>query len=68
MTTCDRCHRPTTSVIMSMFIQDELCPSCKEQEEQHPDYQRAREAEEAACRAGNYNFAGIGWPPPPVKP
>lgn len=35
--------------------------ACKEEETKHPRYQEARKADEAAIRAGNYNFPGIGW-------
>ena len=35
---------------------------CQGKEKQHPDYERAREAELAAIRKGNWNFEGIGKP------
>lgn len=59
---CDRCAGPCVGSIMSMFNTDTLCRPCKEKERKHPDYERAREAEAAAVRAGNYNFRGIGKP------
>ncbi|NLK84248.1 MAG: hypothetical protein GX280_09275 [Lentisphaerae bacterium] len=39
-----------------------LCFDCLEEERQHPDYQKAVDAELAALRSGNRNFAGLGWP------
>jgi len=47
---------------MSMFNEDILCMECKEKEKQHPDYNKAVDAEAAQVRAGNYNFKGIGKP------
>ena len=60
---CDRCGKETTVHILSMFNLDELCLDCKEQERQHPDYQKAVAADEEAIRAGDLNFKGIGWTP-----
>jgi hypothetical protein len=34
---------------------------CKEEERQHPDYERAREAEINELRKGNYRIGGIGF-------
>jgi hypothetical protein len=47
---------------MSRFNTQALCMDCLEEERQHPDYQKAMDAELAALRAGNRNFEGIGWP------
>jgi hypothetical protein len=60
---CDRCGRASDIHILSMFNLDELCPECKDAEKRHPDYALAVAADEAAIRAGNFNFAGIGWTP-----
>ena len=46
---------------MSRFNMDCLCLECAEAEKQHPDYQKAVEAEIAAIRNGNLNFEGIGY-------
>ena len=35
--TCDRCGKPLTARIMSMFNTDVLCLECKEKERMHPD-------------------------------
>ncbi len=57
---CDRCRKPTDATIMSMFNTDILCFDCKDAEEQDPRYEAARQAEEEACRRGDFNFPGIG--------
>lgn len=59
---CDRCNTPTTSYKMSFFNTDMICKECETKEKNHPDYQKARETEEAEVRKGNYNFPGIGLP------
>ena len=46
----------TTRQCHDRFNTDTLCMKCAEEERQHPDY------ELAAVRAGNRNFAGLGWP------
>ena len=51
-----------TVSICSMFNADQICMDCKDEEEAHPDYEKARAAESAACLAKNYNFRGIGLP------
>ena len=60
--TCDRCGRELTIRTMSRFNEDVLCPDCEREERQHPDYQKAADAELAAVRRGDMNFPGIGWP------
>ena len=45
---------------MSFFNTDMICKECEIKERNHPDYQRAREVEEAEVRKGNNNFTGIG--------
>jgi hypothetical protein len=47
---------------MSWFDQDLICVACIEEEEAHPDFEKAKAAENAAVAAGNLNFEGIGWP------
>jgi hypothetical protein len=51
---------------MSYFTTEDVCGDCHDEERGAPNYQRARDAEEAACRAGNYNFPGIGLAPEDV--
>ena len=58
--TCDRCGAELKVRTMSMFNEDVICLECKEKETQHPDYEKARDAEMAEVRKGNYNFKGIG--------
>ena len=47
---------------MSSFNTDVLCQKCIEEERNHPDYEKAAEAEIAAVKRGDTNFLGIGWP------
>jgi len=63
MTTCPRCGAELRIHIMSVFNTDDLCPDCHDDEQGAPNYARAKAAEEAAVRAGNYNFPGIGLAP-----
>jgi len=60
--TCDRCFKSPTAVIMSMFNEDWVCFDCLEKEREHPDYKKAQEAELNEIRKGNLNFPGIGKP------
>lgn len=57
---CDRCGAETRMHTMSMFNRDEICMPCKDDERLTPGYARAERAESLACRAGNYNFGGVG--------
>lgn len=59
---CARCGKSSNVSIVSMFDVSEICLDCKSEEEKHPKYSEARAAEEAACRRGDFNFRGIGWP------
>ena len=60
---CDRCGGSLErGRIMSRFDTSCLCLDCEREERQHPDYQKAADAELAAVRRGNMNFPGIGWP------
>jgi hypothetical protein len=45
---------------MSMFNEDLICMACKAKEKHKPRYREAVEADNAAIKAGNYNFKGIG--------
>jgi len=58
---CERCGRETVATIMSMYNTQMICMDCKGEERQRPDYERARKAEEEACRRGDFNFPGVGW-------
>lgn len=62
-TSCDRCGGPLQVSTMSTFNTQRICMGCKRNEEAHPDYEKARKAEQEAVRSGNYNFPGIGLPP-----
>ena len=60
---CDRCGGSLEhGRIMSRFDTSCLCLECEREEHQHPDYQKAADAELAAVRRGDMNFPGIGWP------
>jgi hypothetical protein len=45
-----------------MFNTDVICMDCKDKEKEHPDYDKAHEAEVDQIRSGNYSFQGIGKP------
>lgn len=62
MPNCERCGKEGLATIMSIFNTDLICLECKEKEKQHPKYEEARAAEEAAVKRGDYNFPGIGKP------
>ena len=50
---CDRCDKSLTDGFsMSRFNTDALCFDCLEEERQHPDYQKAVNAELAALKRG----------------
>ncbi len=57
---CERCGKQTTTTVMSMFNEETICTGCKEAEQKRPDYREAVAADEAAIRAGDFNFKGIG--------
>lgn len=61
---CERCGVSLSGKVagVSYFNTDFCCPDCLEKEQQHPDYQKAKEAELEAVRRGDYNFEGIGKP------
>ena len=59
---CERCGDKPFSHTMSRFNTQLICGPCEKKEREHPDYQRAADAELAAVKRGNYNFPGIGKP------
>lgn len=59
---CDRCGGEANAHTMSTFNTDDICMACKAEEEQHVDYELAREYEEAAVKRGDFNYPGVGWP------
>lgn len=62
MTHCDRCRKPTRITTTSWFNTDTICPSCSDEEREHPDYDYARQVENEAVMRRDYNFPGVGWP------
>jgi len=59
---CHRCKKETNVHTMSRFNTQLICDDCEIEETKHPDYEYARKVEFDACRAGNLNFSGVGWP------
>lgn len=59
---CGRCGGETHAIVCSFFNTDMICVACADAEKAHPRYAEAVEREVAACRRGDYNFAGIGLP------
>lgn len=59
---CDRCGKPVNALRMSMFCTEMCCQACLSKEKKHPDYEKARQAEQEEIKKGNYNFEGIGRP------
>lgn len=62
---CARCGSDLrrTSSTMSKFNTDIICAQCADEEENAPGFAAACAAEEAQCRAGNYNYKGVGLSP-----
>ena len=52
---CERCYEETYATIMSRLNQQTLCMECAKKEEEHPNYEKAREEERKAVLEGNYN-------------
>lgn len=59
---CARCRTEVAVYMVSFFNLDSLCTDCQDEERRHPDYAFAAQAESAQVLAGNFNYAGIGWP------
>ena len=64
---CDRCGKESLASTGSWFSMEQICLDCSKKEEEHPDYERARAAENAAVAQGDFNFPGIGWTPAPKE-
>ena len=60
---CMRCGAKVDCMTMSYFNLEMICTKCEDAEKAHPAFERARNTETAECKAGNYNFEGIGLPP-----
>jgi len=59
---CQRCKRGTNITQMSMFNTQICCSKCIEEERAHPDFPKAREAEQEAVKNGDCNYPGMGLP------
>lgn len=65
MARCERCGRESIATTMSWFNTEMICcgpGSCDEREEQHPEFERAKQVETEAVRRGDHNFQGVGLP------
>ena len=60
--TCDRCNAETNTLKGSYFNLDMLCVDCNTREQNHSDYQLAKEKELEQVKLGNLNYEGIGRP------
>lgn len=59
---CNRCGQKEYIFTTSIFNTEWICQDCQELEKEHPEYQKAKDAELTAVKQGNYNFQGIGLP------
>jgi hypothetical protein len=59
-THCARCGARLRDHTMSTFNTDTICSACAADERLAPGFRAARDAEEQACRGGDYNFPGVG--------
>jgi hypothetical protein len=59
---CPRCGGNTSGGSTSYFNTEHVCPDCIDRERAHPAFAQAQAAEEAAVRAGDFNFPGVGCP------
>ena len=58
--TCDQCGGDLKSGrTMSAFSTQAICIPCSEQERADPNYQKAKQAELAEIKRGNYNYSGL---------
>jgi len=56
---CDRCGGPTgNQTTMSMFNDQVICMSCKEDEIKDPEYDAACKADQEAYLSGERNYKG----------
>lgn len=60
---CGRCGAECKVKVPSRFNLEWLCPTCEAREKEHPAFTAAIAAEEAAVKAGNFEFTGAGCPP-----
>ena len=59
---CHRCLQSSPCYTMSWFNRELICGDCDDKEHQHPQIEEAKRADWEACKAGNWNFPGIGKP------
>lgn len=58
---CERCFKDADVFSCSWFNTQMICPSCQEEERNHPRYEEAKAKELEEVKKGNYNYEGIGW-------
>lgn len=58
---CARCNKEINTWTMSWFNTDHICIECKDDEKNHPDYQKAKEKVYEEEAKGNNDYEGIGW-------
>jgi hypothetical protein len=56
---CERCGHAMLVHTMSWFNTDMICTACDEEEEQHPLFKQAKEAEMREVQKKNYNYPGL---------
>lgn len=59
---CERCGLDGWVWTGSYFNTQTICEQCDKEEQQHPDFARAKEVECEAVKSGDLNFPGIGLP------
>ena len=59
---CERCGRDDLVSCCSYFNTQQICGECEDRERDHPDYEKAKQAECEAVARGDCNFPGIGLP------
>ena len=65
---CDRCGQSTGgTTTMSIFNEDVICMTCKEEEKNDPEYDAAVKAEYEETMKGNINFIGSMPDYKPIK-
>jgi|688.fasta_scaffold161065_3 hypothetical protein len=65
---CDRCGQSTSgTTTMSIFNEDVICMTCKNEEKNDPEYDAAVKAEYEETMKGNTNFIGSMPDYTPIK-
>ena len=62
---CDRCKKPTRSLMISVFNLQNICIDCSDEESDHPKYNEAISFLAKEESNGNMRSEGLGWNPDP---